>query len=409
MPFIPLYYSYLGVDDNQIGLLGSITPTLTAVVSPLWGALADATGRDKEIMLFTFALSTVVRFGLVYASKVPKHRLASSISLLVGLSAIINAPVKPLLDACVMQRLKDKSQFGRSRLYGQLGFGFGSWLVGPFLGKREIRSIFVVQALLALPTTVFMLLFLRARREPVRAGVGAGKEQQQKKRPPSTSSSSPSPSPSSPLSSSDFVTALRHVGASRRILAFFSYVFLLGISSGIVENFAYVHLKDAGGYDGSVLGVCRLVSSVAGVPMFWMAGGILRAVGVNGILLTSMAAYVARFTLYANIRNTWQALPAEVLRGATFALFTTASTFYVYQESPPALVATMLSLLSGTYNGLGQSVGSLVGGALSKRVGIIRTFNLCAVLDTVLALGFAGYLVFFKQQQLKEQKQQKRR
>ena len=396
MPFIPLYYSYLGVGDEQIGTLGAITPTVTFLVSPLWGALADATGLEKEIMMATFFLSTVIRFGLVYVKNF--RNLATAISVLVALSAVINAPVKPLLDACTMALLKDKSSFGRSRLYGQVGFGFGSWLVGPFLGRADIRNIFVVQMLLAVPTAILMFAFVRVAAPSELEKKTALRAKQAKQLAEATEakrrkgSSNNNASVASPSSPSDFSSALRHVATNKNILVFFFSVFLLGISSGIIENFAYVHLKDCGGYDGTILGVCRLASSLAGVPMFYMAGPILNAMGVNGILLTCMVAYVMRFALYATMTGTWQALPAEVLRGTTFALFTTGSTYYVYNASPPALVATMLSLLSGTYNGLGQSVGSLLGGMFSKRYGIVRVFTVCALIDAVLAGLFIVYL-----------------
>jgi len=340
-------------------------------------------------MLATFVLSTAIRFLLVYANQF--RSMAAVISVLVALSAVINAPVKPLLDACVMGLLKDKSSFGRSRLFGQLGFGLGSWLVGPFLGKSDIRNIFVVQTLLAVPTAGLMLEFVRrGRQEKALVKSGApGVRDDGKKQKPSSSGSSASASASA---SSDFISALRHVAKNSNILIFFTFVFLLGVSSGIIENFAYVHLKDCSSYNGNALGVCRLASSLAGVPMFYLAGSILKAIGVNGVLGITMATYVARFALYATMTNTWQALPAEVLRGATFALFTTASTYHVYQASPPALVATMLSLLSGTYNGLGQSVGSLLGGLFSKHFGIVRVFVVCAAIDAMLALVFATHI-----------------
>jgi len=386
MPFIPLYYGYLGVGTEHIGTLGAITPTVTFLVSPLWGALADATGLEKEIMLGTFVLSTAIRFLLVYANQF--RSMAAVISVLVALSAVINAPVKPLLDACVMGLLKDKSSFGRSRLFGQLGFGLGSWLVGPFLGKSDIRNIFVVQTLLAVPTAGLMLEFVRRGRKEkalIKSGAPGGRVDGKKQKLSSSASASAS-------ASSDFTSALRHVAKNSNILVFFTFVFLLGVSSGIIENFAYVHLKDCSSYNGNALGVCRLASSLAGVPMFYLAGSILKTIGVNGVLGITMAAYVARFALYATMTNTWQALPAEVLRGATFALFTTASTYHVYQASPPALVATMLSLLSGTYNGLGQSVGSLLGGLFSKHFGIVRVFVVCAAIDALLAVVFATHI-----------------
>jgi hypothetical protein len=43
--------------------------------------------------------------------------------------------------------------------------------------------------------------------------------------------------------------------------------------------------------------------------------------------------------------------------------------------------------LNGCYGGLGQSLGSLVGGSLSKRYGIPSTFLMCGLVDlAVLAL-----------------------
>ena len=55
--------------------------------------------------------------------------------------------------------------------------------------------------------------------------------------------------------------------------------------------------------------------------MFWLSGRISKAIGVYGILLLSLASYTARFIIYANISNAYQALPAEFLRGLVFAVF----------------------------------------------------------------------------------------
>ena len=49
---------------------------------------------------------------------------------------------------------------------------------------------------------------------------------------------------------------------------------MIGVSSGIIENFAYKRLREIGG-QGTVMGVSRGVSSVAGVPMFWFSGKLL--------------------------------------------------------------------------------------------------------------------------------------
>ena len=123
-------------------------------------------------------------------------------------------------------------------------------------------------------------------------------------------------------------------------------MFSVGVSSGIIENFGYVRLAELGAGDkrhGNCLGVCRIVSSLAGGPMFWYSGKIASYVGVTGIMCWSLFSYVLRFFIYSMVRNPWHALPAEALRGFTFALFWSASTFYVFKAAPPGLAATMVS------------------------------------------------------------------
>ena len=61
-----------------------------------------------------------------------------------------------------------------------------------------------------------------------------------------------------------------------------------------------------GGNSGNVLGVCRLLSSLAGGPMFWISGAISKRIGVNGVLTWSFTSYVLRFIIYASIKNPWQ-------------------------------------------------------------------------------------------------------
>eukprot|EP01041_Mallomonas_annulata_P002709 gene2709-5331_t len=357
MPYIPLFYRRLGIPEDQIGFLGAITPAVTFVVSPLWGALADITGQHKYIMLATFIGSIITRCSLVFGQSMNVYL----IGLLVATSAILNAPVKPLMDSAVMSMLTDKSSYGKSRLFGQMGFGFGSYIVGPFLAKK-LHYMFIVHALLAIPTAIVMAMF--------------------------------TPKAPEAREHNDLLKGLKHAMSDPKIFVFFTMIFVIGISSGITENFAYVRLAEVGAV-GSVLGICRLVSSLAGCPFFWISGQILSIVGVNGVLSLSVLSYVIRLYIYAAIRTPWQALPAEILRGLTFATFWASSTFYVYQASPKGLTATMLGLLNAVYGGIGQSAGSLIGGSLSKSMGIANAFYMCAAVDSVILALFSLYRIVF--------------
>ena len=79
MPFLPLYFHQLGVDDvGQVamwsGLSLGVTPALTAMLSPAWGRLADRFGR--KIMVERSLGSFVVVMGAMAFVTRPWHVFA---------------------------------------------------------------------------------------------------------------------------------------------------------------------------------------------------------------------------------------------------------------------------------------------------------------------------------------------
>jgi len=125
-------------------------------------------------------------------------------------------------------------------------------------------------------------------------------------------------------------------------LLFFFLVLVVGISSGVIENFAYVRIREVGG-SGNEMGLSRLVSSMAGAPMFWFSGPLTELLGADRVLALSLINYVLRFFNYAFMQSPLQGLPAEALRGATFAAFWSTCTIYASRIAPPGMQATMVS------------------------------------------------------------------
>ncbi|CAM9617293.1 unnamed protein product, partial [Choristocarpus tenellus] len=153
MPYLPVYYHSLNIPDRQMGHLGAITPAMTFLVSPLWGALTDKTGRLKEILVFTFVASVLFRISLA------ARQSFTWIVSVITLTAIVNAPVRPLLDSSVLNLLEDKKEYGKQRLWGQWGFGVGSFLTGRLLTKLGYKVAFTLHAMFSLPTLLILFHF----------------------------------------------------------------------------------------------------------------------------------------------------------------------------------------------------------------------------------------------------------
>jgi MFS family permease len=396
-------------------MLGAITPAVTFLASPLWGILADRLNKHKLIMLLTFIGSVFARAGfLLIPSTIGK------VGVLVALSASLSAPVRPLMDAAVMKILENKELYGRTRLFGQIGFGLGSYLVGPFL-EKNMRCIFFAHLLLAVPTAVVMLVQLP----------GGGPRQAWG----ATAIPTASVFPTTPgiLSNSNISNSLktrtdtenndkRNLAElfkqlkphSSKLLLFFGIVYTVGTISGLIENFAFNRIAQTAttGKVGLQLGLFTLASSVSGGPMFWLSGKLIQRIGVNGIIICTLIAYSVRFFIYSAITQPWQAFPAEIIRGATFASFWAATTYFVYGIAPPGFSATMvkgsldaccvlmivvllyqLGALNGVYAGLGQSTGSLIGGKLCERYGIAGAFKRAGIGSIAITLIYSLLLV----------------
>lgn len=79
MPFLPLYFKLLGVQDvgdiaMWSGLCLGVTPALTAILAPFWGRLADRYGR--KIMVERSLVSFIVVMGAMAYVQRPWHVFA---------------------------------------------------------------------------------------------------------------------------------------------------------------------------------------------------------------------------------------------------------------------------------------------------------------------------------------------
>lgn len=70
-------------------------------------------------------------------------------------------------------------------------------------------------------------------------------------------------------------------------------------------------------------------------------------IGIPRCRRLSLLHDALRFVIYATISNPWHGMPAEALRGMTFAGFWAASTCHVGVIAPPGLSTTMVRRLGG--------------------------------------------------------------
>lgn len=124
LPFLPGYFQTLGLSASDIGLLLAVSPTCALVAPPLWGTLADLTGRPGLVLAIVSTGATAGLALLAGAETFPQLLLA------LTAQAFFASSISTLCDSLALRQVPSGWSFARVRVFGSLGFviastGFG--------------------------------------------------------------------------------------------------------------------------------------------------------------------------------------------------------------------------------------------------------------------------------------------
>lgn len=348
IPFLTLYYREAGLSGAQIGLLVGISPIITWLAAPLWGALADSS-RQHRVILTTTLVGTMAMVAL----------LGWANSLLwflpiVAAYAFFAAPIMPLVDNSVMEMLGERRElYGRQRVWGAIGWGVAAFAAGMLVERFGLQVSFF--------SFIFFYLLLLVVSTQLRVHAGAIGQ--------------------------PFWKGVRSLADNRPLMIFLVTVFFAGMGSGIVHNYVFLYLSDLGA-SKTLMGISNSVATLSEMPVFFFSALLLRKIGARGLLLLSLSAYVVRLLAYTLLPPVWLVLPINLLHGLTFSALWVAGVSYANEVAPEGMGATAQGLFNGVMMGLGAAGGALLGGMLYDTLGPLVMFRSAA------ACVFVG-LVFF--------------
>ena len=347
MPFINLYYERLGLSGVQIGTLSALPVLITATITFLWAALADAFQLHRVILRTSFLFAAVVVYWLSQA----KHFLA--LIPWVFAYAIVTSPISPLLDSNALEVAKERQHsYGGLRVWGSVGWAVSTWLVGLLIEARGTRWFFY--SYIVLITVAFLFsLFQPARKLVQRSSVFHG---------------------------------LRELFRVEFVLFLIS-VFLLTTASGGVNSFFSLYLNRIGAAEGQI-GFSWALAAVSELPVMVFSAVMLRRIGAEGLLVMAFLVFILRWLLYSVIDVPLWALLVQLLHGLSFAAFLVGGVTFVSERTPPGLSATAQAIYSTATFGLASITGSLIGGYLYDNVGMQNFFRIFSL------LGLAGLAIF---------------
>lgn len=349
MPYFAMYYESRGVPGTQIGILTALPSLITMVAAPLWSGLADVTRRHKAILMLaaigTAAGMAAILIGETFPTLIPG----------VVLSALFLAPLLPIMDNAVLNKLGDrKADYGKQRLLGSLGPAVAGPTVSAAVGRLGLQWAFYS----FIASFALLLILLATMR------IDAGK-----------------------LGTS-FSAGLKQLLRNADLTIFLLAVFLGMVGYGANITYLFLRLEEVGA-SRSLLGFALSVGTIGELPFLLFSSRLLRRVGTRGTLICSLLAMVVMLFGDAFARAPWVVIALQLLHGTAFSGMTVAGVAYADEVAPPGMGATAQGMFYAVFSGIGIGLGSLTSSIMREHWGsniMFQVAGLVALLGLILFL-----------------------
>lgn len=349
LPFMPGYFKTLGFSGAQSGTLLAVSPLFALFMPPLWGQLADRTGRPG-LILFACTAGGSLGYALLASATTFSEAL-----LALCVHATFASSITSMVDTLALHHVHQHGgTYSRIRTFGSLGFVLASLPFG-FLIK-EIDRTTVLVPLVLLSSASFACAFTLARL-PGRVHEG--------------------PKPT-------FENAIA-LAKQPEVFLFLLATCLHWISCAPYHGSLAPHVKDLG-LPPWVVGVSSSVgvASEILVMITWPRWSGL--VSTRKLLLGVFAASSLRWAVMSLTSNAAVLVAAAALHGLTFGAFYLASIDWMVKRAPGSLRATGQALFAAATFGIGGIVGYRLSGGLYDMLGGHRLFAFAAVMALLPAI-----------------------
>ncbi len=351
MTFGIVYFRSIGLKGAELGLVFTFPPLMSMVGGPVWGMLSDRFRNPRLCLLIAALGGSAAMLAMSFATTLAAITAAIAIYMLFACAFI------PLLDSINLGLLGgNRDRYGRQRMWGSLGFIFGSWLYGFVLQQVGLHALFygsVAGLLLLLPGLAMLKV---AQPEAAKLAPWSG---------------------------------FMHFVRQPRWLLFALCLVLIGVVNTAMTNYLGIYIKELNGGE-ALIGTAAALGVVTELPVMYYSSNLLRRLGNRGLIAIGFCFFAVRMFLYGSLTAPNWVLAIALLHGFTYAPFWVGSVSYASEIAPENLRATAQGMLMFLV-GLSGVIGSPVNGGLYDWLGSARLFlvngGLAVVALLVLGLG----------------------
>jgi PPP family 3-phenylpropionic acid transporter len=305
-----------------------VGPVAVLVSLPLWGSLSDLTGRADRILQLTALTAGVASLGFLMELPV------LGLLLLVPVFYSVEYAIEPMLNSAVLlddQQENRTGAFGRSRLWGSIGFIAGA-------GAGGIVSEVIGMGYL-FPT--FLLVMI---------GLGGSVSGRQKFK-------------SDSLKTSRFVSDLSQLLSDKKMLFMVLFMILWSIPfSGNFMAFSWYWEEIGGSSFG--LGLAWGLAAILEAPLYLLSEYYWESVWLEVLLVISPIVAAVRWGLYLLFPIPEILFFVQPLHSLMFVTFSVGSVYMIDRLSTDATRNTGQGLIGASVFGAGAALGNLLAGNL---------------------------------------------
>lgn len=360
MPFLPVYIEQLGTAKSQVdlfsGLAISVTAFAAAIVSPLWGNLADRKGR-RLMMVRAAAGMTVTMGSLAFVPNV------YWLLIMRFMTGVLSGYIPNATALIASQAPKEKSGWALGTL--ATGAVAGN-LIGPLIGGMlaqwfGLRNVFIITGIILLICTILTILMVKEDFEPIeKADI---------------------------VSMSELRQRIDHMPI---LVGLFISSLILQLGATSISPILTLYIRDLNGSSSNTLFISGLIVSVAGVSAIISSptlGKIGDHIGNHKVLLAGLILSFVCFIPMAFVRTPFQLGVLRFFLGfSTGALMPSINTL-ISKISPPEGVSRIFSY-NQMFNNFGQVIGPMLGSTVAHSMGYPSVFlvtSLCVFGNIILS------------------------
>ncbi|MBJ9291665.1 multidrug efflux MFS transporter [Citrobacter freundii] len=344
LPFLPLYISQLGVTSHEAlsmwsGLTFSVTFLISAIVSPMWGSLADRKGR--KLMLLRASLGMAIAILLqAFATNVWQ------LFLLRGVMGLTSGYIPNAMALVASQVPRERSGWALSTLStAQISGVIGGPLMGGFIADHVgLRAVFCITAAL-LVVSFLVTLFL------IKEGVR------------------PTIKKSERLSGKAVFASLSHPAL---VISLFFTTMVIQLCNGSIGPILALFIKSMVPDSSNIAFLSGLIASVPGISALISAprlGKLGDRIGTERILMATLIFAVVLFFAMSWVTTPLQLGVLRFLLGfADGAMLPAVQTLLVKYSSDQ--ITGRIFGYNQSFMYLGNVAGPLMGATVSAMAGL---------------------------------------